>query len=376
MNVTIFKTYLHKYSQKLSLSFLLIVCLPSIVSVVYFGLWASDRYVSESKFVIRSPQKNTVLTGVSALLQGAGFSRAQDDTYIVHQYIQSRDAMLDLDHQLQIKDKYASSSIDIFSRFNPLGLDSSYENFYKYYKDKVLVDLDGTSSITTLTVKAYTSEQALKINEHLLELAEKSVNQLNERGRNDLLASAQQEVRDAEERVKDVAASMSKFRSQSGIFDVEKQATIKMQLISKLQDQLITVETQLTQVRAITPLNPQINVLESRRKSIKQEIDKETKSIVGVGVGSMNNNATEYEKLLLEKDFASKQLTVAMSSLEQQKMEADKKQLYLERVSQPQKPDMAAEPARIRDILSVLLLSLVLWGVFKMVYAGVKEHQE
>jgi len=47
---------------------------------------ASDVYISESRFVVKNPQRSAQ-TGLGALLQGTAFSRSQDDTYSVHDYI-------------------------------------------------------------------------------------------------------------------------------------------------------------------------------------------------------------------------------------------------------------------------------------------------
>ena len=52
-----------------------VVVLPTLLSAVYFGVLASNVYVSESSFVIRSPRSQGSLSGLGALLQGAGFSR-------------------------------------------------------------------------------------------------------------------------------------------------------------------------------------------------------------------------------------------------------------------------------------------------------------
>ena len=64
-----------------SVSFILwlTVIIPTALAVIYFGLIASDVYISESRFVVRSPQRQAQ-TGLGALLQGTGFSRSQDDT--------------------------------------------------------------------------------------------------------------------------------------------------------------------------------------------------------------------------------------------------------------------------------------------------------
>jgi len=51
--------------------FLLAVVLPTILAVLYFGFFASDVYVSESQFVIRSPDKQSA-TGLGVLLKSTG----------------------------------------------------------------------------------------------------------------------------------------------------------------------------------------------------------------------------------------------------------------------------------------------------------------
>jgi capsular polysaccharide transport system permease protein len=72
--------------------------------------------------------------------------------------------------------------------------------------------------------------------------------------------------------------------------------------------------------------------------------------------------------------LAEKLLEAAMTSLEQARLTAQKQQLYLETISSPNLPDAPQEPKRIEDILAVLLVSLMLWGVLSILVAGIKEH--
>ena len=82
----------NKYLKNLNGLFLLSVALPTLIAVVYFGFITSDVYISESRFVVRSPKQQTP-TGLGAILQGAGFSRSEDDTHSVLDFILSRDAL-------------------------------------------------------------------------------------------------------------------------------------------------------------------------------------------------------------------------------------------------------------------------------------------
>jgi capsular polysaccharide transport system permease protein len=91
---------------------------------------------------------------------------------------------------------------------------------------------------------------------------------------------------------------------------------------------------------------------------------------------SLSAKSASYDRFLLEKGFADRQLATALVSLESAKSEAVRKQLYLERLVQPNLPDKAMEPRRLRSVLTVLLLGLIAWGVISLLVASVKEHTE
>lgn len=354
--------------------FLLTVAAPTALSTVYFGLIASDVYVSESRIVVRSPDKASV-SGLGALLKGAGFSRAQDDSYTVRDYVLSRDALKEIDNALDVGKAYSSGAVDRVSRFGGLDFDTSFEALHRYYQKKIDVQQDTASSITTLIVRAYTAQDAQSINQKLLELSEGLVNRLNERGRQDLISFATAEVAEAEKKSKAAALALSAYRNAKAVVDPERQATVQLQQIAKLQDELITTTTQLAQLRTFTPQNPQISALQKRASTLQEEISTETTKITG-GERSLANKAAEYQRLALEREFADKQLASVLASLEQARNEAQRKQVYIERIAQPSLPDIALEPRRLRSILATFVLGLVAWGILSMLLAGVREHQD
>lgn len=354
--------------------FLLTVVLPTLISIIYFGFIASDVYISESRFVVRSPERPTA-SPLGMLLKGTGFSRSQDDTYTVQDFMLSRDALKVLDEKLALGKVFSSPKVDIFSRFAGLDWDNSFEALHRYYQNKVEMQLDSVSSISTLTARAFTAEDAFHINQQLLEMSETLVNQLNERGRQDMIRFAAEEVAVAEKKAKAAALALSSYRNKKGVIDPESQSAIQLQQIAKLQDELIATQSQLTQLQTLTKNNPQIPSLQQRVQILQQGIDSETDRVAG-GDRSLANKAAEYQRLALEREFAAKQLASALASLEQARNEAQRKQLYLERIVQPSKPDMAMEPRRVRGIFATLILGLIAWGILTMLIAGVKEHQD
>lgn len=351
---------------------LITTVIPTALAIVYFGLIASDVYISESRFVVRSPERQTA-SPLGLILKGAGFSKAQDDSYTVQDYVLSRDALKALNDELKIKEAYSSSKVDLFSRFAGLDWDNSLEAFHQYYQKKVNVQLDSSSSITTLTVRAFTSEAAQRINQRLVELAENLVNKLNERGRQDMIRFASDEVADAQTKAKAAALALSQYRNAKGVIDPEKQSAIPLQQVAKLQDELVATKAQIMQLERLAKDNPQIPVLRQRIGLLESEIDAETKRIAG-GEKSLAGKAAEFQRLALEKEFSDKVLASAMSTLEQAKNEAQRKQLYLERIIQPNQPDEAMEPKRVRAIVATFVVGIVMFAVLTMLFAGMREH--
>jgi capsular polysaccharide transport system permease protein len=362
--------------RRLDRIFILTVAAPTLIASVYFGLVASDAFIAESRFVVRSPQNNASPGGLGALLSGTGFARAQDDIYPVRDYILSRDALKELDEALHVRKAYADSHIDFLNRFPSFDLDESFEAFYRHYVKQIDADYDSTSSILTLRVRAYTPELARDMNELLLRASERLLLGLNERARHDLVEVAQREVREAEARSKDATLALAAMRSKDTVFDPNAQSALQLQGVSRLQGELVSTQAQMAQLRRLTPDNPQVGALAAKVEILQKAVASENAKVTGNESSSLNAKAPTYDKLALEKGFADRALTTALASLEAARSEAARKHLYLERLVQPNLPDKAMEPRRLRSVLTVFVMGLVLWGVVSLVVASVREHAD
>jgi capsular polysaccharide transport system permease protein len=360
--------------KRLDWIFALTVLLPTLAAGLYYGLIASDVYISESRFLVKNPQR-AQQSGLGALLQGTAFSRSQDDTYSVHDYVLSRDALHELDEKLAVRQSFSAAAVDVFNRFPTLGWDSSFEALHKHYLRHVSIEYDSVSSISVLRVRAYTAQDAVRINDTLLSMGERLVNNLNTRSRKDLISVAEQEVRAAEERAKNAAVALSSYRADRGIFDPDRQGSLQLQGVARLQDELLAAEAQLAQITQVAPRNSQIPALASRIDGLRKAIAEETGKVVGKGT-SLTSKSPAFDRLVLERGFADRQLTSALAALDTARNEAQRKQLYLERLVRPNEPDMAMEPRRLRSFFTVLLAGMICWGVLSLVVASVKEHTE
>lgn len=362
------KTWLKHLNPLLWLS----VILPTALSGIYFGILATDVYISESSFVVRSPRNQTALSGVGALLQNSGFARAQDDTYTVQEYMRSHTALTQLQQDLPMRSFYEQG--DLFSRFNGFGWNDSQEAFYTYFKKRLSVDFDSVSGIATLRVRTFQPEDGQQINQKLLDLGESLINRLNERARTDTIVFAEQAVGSAEARVKQTADALTEYRVKNKFVDLPAQSSAQLAIMSNLDSELIRVETQLAQLLSITPENPQVSALQQRRASLQKQLEQKSKVLSGSG-NSIATQTADYQRLMLDYELAQQQLSTAITSLHNTRNEADRQQLYLEVINQPSKPDWAQEPYRLYNILATFIIGLMVYGILSLLLASVREHK-
>lgn len=360
--------------RSLGLVFFFTVAVPTALSIIYFGLFASDMYISESRFVVRSPGKASI-SPLGAFLGASGFSNAGVEGYAVVDYVRSRNALADVNRDGLLTKIYGGDKASIIDRFGgPFG-GTSTEHLFKYFGNKVKVDYDTSTQITKLSVQAFAPGDARQLNERLLKQSEQLINRLSARGRNDAIASAHREVNEARDKARAAAVAMAAFRNEKRIIDPEKQATINLQMASKLQDSLIAQQTQLAQLLAYTPDNPQIPSLRIAIANIQREIERQSLRVAGSST-SLSAAASQYQQLQFNAEFASKQLAIALASLQDALNEAAKQQVYVERIAEPNMPDYPLEPQRLRGMITTLLLGLLIWGVTTTLLAGIREHRD
>lgn len=354
--------------------FLMTVVLPTLLAVLYFGVFASPVYISESRFVVRSPSRASV-SPLGAILSSSGLASAGEETNAVLEYVESRDAMTATDADGLLRNAYGPQRAGWVDRFGGLFGGTSQEHFYDYFLGKVTIETDPATQVAKLSVRAFSAKDAREINRRLIVQSEALVNQLAERAQSDAITIAEKEVEQAKDRAREAAVELARFRNREGIIDPQQEAEIGLQMVSKLQDSLIAARTQLQQMETYTPDASQIPYLRTRVRSLEREIGEQTGRIAGGG-RSLSAAATQYQELLLASELSEKLLAAKLATLEDALAEARRKRAYVQRVAEPSLPDYAMEPRRFRGIVATILLSLLVWGVVSTLLAGIREHRD
>lgn len=354
---------------------LLVVFAPTLLLASYLFLIASDQYQSEAHFVVSSGAEGSSApsTGLGQMLGlGAALSGSQGQILSVTDYLESHDAVETLREKADLVNVFRRPGTDILSRLwveNP-----TPETLLRYYGGKVSVHHDRDTGITTLKVRTFRPNDSYKITEDLLRLGEARVNEMNRRSYSDAVAMARSQLRLAEDGVADIQRRMTAYRQVGHDIDPQGTGEAQTKLVIGLRGNLAAAQAQLSSMGAtISRSSPQYVALARHMTSLRKELANQASALTGGGA-TIAKNLGGYEDLKVRQDFVSKRYEAAAASLEKARQDAQKQQLYLVRVVNPNLPVKALFPERIKIVLTVLVGLMLAYSIGWLIAAGVREH--
>lgn len=355
--------------------FILGVVVPVFLSAVYYFGIASGQYVSESRFVIKAPnQRSAQTTSFANLIQATGLSSGQEQSNEVIDFVRSRSALSVLDKNLKVKQIYGGSDVDLLSRFPRPWETSAFEDLFKYYQGKIEISRDNDTGLIVLRTFAFNPKEAAAINGILLDQSEELVNRLNASARKKAISEAEDRVAEAQARVDAALKAVSNYRNQTKLIEPLKEATGIVEIANRLIIERASLEAQLSTVRQVTPNHPSIPVLKEQIASLTREINRQNARLAGGSGGNISSKLPDYEALVLEQELASQLLVLSQTTLEQARAEALKQQFYLERVVDPNVPDLPEYPKPFKSVVTILGFALCLYFIIWMFVVGILEH--
>lgn len=361
----------------LKLSFLFCILVPTLLAGAYYTFIAADQYAVEVRFSIRGANTGKTPDLIGMFTGSPSSGSTVTDSYIVMDYIYSREILDKLQSRVNIKNIYRHDNADFFSR---LPADVTAEGLLDYWKKMISLSFDSSSQIITAEVRAFSAEDAKNVATAVITLGEELINGLSARARNDAVNFANQEVARAEKRLRDDRLGLARFRDVQQELDPEKKAAAQMTLLAKLEGELTRAKTQLLTIRpTMAPDSPRIIFLQRRIDGLNRQV-KDQRSKLGQGDQSqpgqkaLSGLLSDYERLIVAREFSEKAYLSALASLEGARAEAARQQRYLTTFVKPSLPQEALYPRRLLNILLVLGISIIVWALGVLVVYAVRDH--
>ena len=355
---------------------LLVVALPVVLTAGYQLLLAEDRFVSEAEVALRESG-----SGGAAQLPGAALltglvTPSREDTLLLQAYVHSLTLLKTLDTDLGLRGHYGSPSRDVVSR---LSKTASQEDLLAYYRGRVSVQMDDFSSALKIRVQGFEPAFAQRLNQAILDESERFVNEFSQKMARERLAFAEGELQGAGERLQAAKARVLAFQAKHNLLNATAEAEAAGALIADLTAQITRAETELRGLQGYLNENAyQVRALRSQIAAMRAQLAAERQRAVGGGKGNARINAlsAEFQGLQMQADFALDAYKLALSAVENARIDASRKLKSLVVVQAPSLPETAELPRRLYNIATVLIVSLLLYGALRLTLATIREHQD
>lgn len=367
-----FRLAQHSWKQSLKLGSFMWVVACFAIAVLYFGVIASDRYVSRAELVIKQADQIKMLPDALSML-GIGGSN-HEDVLLVQDYLKSPDLLNKLDRELGLKAHYQSHKVDYFSR---LPDDVSREKFIEYYRNHLTLRLDDISGVLTIELQAFDPAYGQRVVGLMLKESEGFINKLGHQVALEQLAFVEKEVNRAYQRVQDEKAKVLDFQNSHNLISPESTSTARLGVVSQIEGELARQQALLKQLQSyMKETAPGVISVKARVDALTEQLEQEKAKLTGTDKDAMNEVTARYMDVQTQATLAADLYKSGLISLEQARVEAYRKLKHLLVVSQPTLAQDAEYPRRLYNLATIAVILCLLYGLIIMSLATLREHQD
>lgn len=352
---------------------ILVVVIPWVIYALYLTLLASPRYESSSQLIVKSSSSGAAFDPSSLLLPAVSGVSLNNESLLVQAFIESNDMLNYLDESIEIAQHYSSSEADIFSR---LGASYTKEELLEYFRNKITVEVDSTSSIITLQTQAFTPEFAQRINALLVARAESFINEINNQVAEAKLEFAQSEHDIVEKKLQKAKTDLLAFQAKYNVLDPAAEGAAFQQIAFSLESSLAQKKAQLIALKAsMSDSAPEVLSLLREIAALETQIVEEKLRITSNEASqlSVSQQMANYSNLQVQLELAIQAYSASLITLEKSRVETYEQLQHLVTVESPTLPEDNTYPKIFYDLALFGVLGFLLFGIVRIVIATIRE---
>lgn len=346
-----------------------------VLAMVYWGLIASNRYVSEASIEIeRTDMVGAASLDFGSLLSGVGGGRSKDQL-LLREYLRSLDMLKKLDAQLDLRGHYSDSSRDPLSRM--WGRERRQEIFHQHYLSRTSIELDEYSGLLLIKVQAYEPQMAKAIANMLVSEGERYMNELGHAVALDQVAFLEKQVAEMGQRAIEARRELLAYQNAKGMLSPQALAETLQGTVNRLESQLTDLKARRAALLGyLSPEAPGVVEINLQIQAIEKQIELEQGRLTSPKGKTLNVTVEEYQRLELAAKFAEDVYKTALVALERGRVESLRTLKKVAVLQSPSLPDYPLEPRRIYNIVAFTLAALLLAGIIHLLAAIIRDHRD
>lgn len=365
-----------------------------IAGVIYISFIETNKYVSKSTVMIKNLTPPPVdSTSLNSILSQS--SPASQDAKLVEVYTRSYDMYSHLDDIYKMTDYYTGKKLDIFQRLYKNSIfsfnNASKKNLTeKYNKDLVMV-YDDASATLDIEYAYADPETAREIVKSIVSDAGKALNRFARENAEAALKYLKKQAEIKKKRFMDSIKRLIDYQNKHNMFsptsDVERKSSILASLESLLVQKEVEYKSRLQYMNEnaseMVMMRGDIENIKKRIKEIRSELASSggnTTGIAGTGTGTQDHELNKYvydfEILKNQLDFSKQLYTQTLVKLEELKVQVSQNSKNIIVVTKATLPDEYTYPKKLKDIFSLMMILLFLYGISVGVIKIIKDHKD
>jgi len=349
--------------------------IAALLAVLYWGVIASDRYISEAHVIIQSTDMaGGQSSGIAGMLGKSGIG-IPTEQLLLRDYLLSVDMLKKLDAKLDLRSHYSDPTHDLLSRL--WFKDASLEEFYDYCRSRITVELDDYAGVLVIKAQGYDPGTAHAIATFLVDEGEQFMDGLAR-------SLAQEQVDFLSKDIEKIRANTLKAREALLIFQNKHSLVSPQGTTENIAGTINRMETQLNDLQTsraamlgyLMPDSANIGELNLQIAALEKQIVHEKARLTSPGGKTLNSTVEAYQRLEMNAQFAQDIYKAALTALEQGRIEASRTLKKMSILQAPTLPEYALEPRRLYNSVVFIMLILILAGIAHLLAAIIRDHKD
>lgn len=348
------------------------VLFPTLLAGIYFFVFAAPQYLSEARFTVRSQMPRAQQNMLGEVLGTAGFITSPENIASVRDFLVSHDAVRGVRNQIDLVEVFRRPEADLLSRL--WWAEPTAERLRWFFRWQITITVDASTGISDLRVWTFRPADSQAVARRLLTLGEELVNDMNLNIREEALRASRTELARAETRLLNAQTAVTVFRQTERMVDPTQSANMAVGMIGQLEADAARARSDLQTLQAYArPNSPQIQNMLNRIQGLEAQAAAERARLAAAGTGITEQIAT-FTRLQGEVDLAGQQLAAARIALDRANADAQRQQIFLLRVVEPNLAERSLYPLPYWATLYVFLSLSLLYSLAWLLLAGMREH--
>ncbi len=348
----------------------------SLMIILYWGVIASDRYISVAHVIIQNTDKtSSQMMDLGSMLGGLSSGGGSGDQLLLRDYLLSVDMLHKAEKKLELRAHYSLSDWDLFSRM--WDKNQSIEWFHQYYLSRVSIELDETAGVLVIESQAYTPEKAHAITSLLVNSGEQFMNKLARdlaKVQVDFLDDA---VIDMSNRVLSVRQQVLDFQNKKGLVSPENATENLVGIINGMETKVAELQTHKSAMLSyLMPSSPKVVEVNMQIAALKRQIYREKSKLTSPSGKTLNKTVEEYERLQINATFAQDLYKSAIQSLEMGRLETARTLKKMSVLQKPSVPEYPLQPRRLYNITAFILCTILISGIISLLSIIIRDHKD